>query len=447
MYMNTFRHSALLGALVGAISTLSSVSAIAADQTVPGQGNAAAIKLAGASPLVQSAFELLHERLARVHSQTIRHNMSELLDDKVACIQHRANLKPADQAQIIATLEKEGLLYQVDGKSIVGGVTAGVFPPVLQDGGKCPKMPQPLYSAPGGATGGHHSEPGGLPVHEAFNDTSALGLANSYKVVYSHTGKDGLPIVAKDSDGEASEHNKPTDKINPAFNIDGDIVLAAPLWHDWAKTMVFQWNSDGTEFTELNFGGNGVTDNYGAAGNSQTGAHHIIGLAEAMKRGLPADFVISVASAHSVPTSGNEYKVVNWLRAAAIIAQIDPVATGYLQLDAKGHLRLPALRHLGDVDLNAAPVTQTNILVEYILHNLSDSDFYFTGPAATDVGLVLAKLAHEFGYDTAATNYTFKFRHPVLSYLSAERLYILYSNGGIDAVRQEVKKLKKLSII
>jgi hypothetical protein len=445
--MNNYHSTAMLSVLISLVSTLCTVSAIAADQTEPGLGNAAAIKLAGASPLVQSAVELLHERLEQVHNQTIRHNLAELLDDKVACIQHRAYLTAADQARLVAKLEAEGLLNQVDGNAIQGGVTAGVFPPVLQDGGACPKMPQPIYSTPGGATGGHHSEPGGLPIHEAFNDTSALGLANSYRMIYSHTGKHGLPIVAKDLNRENTKRNTHSDKINPAFNIDNDIVLAAPLWHDWAKTMVYQWNSDGTEFTELNFGGNGVNDSYGAVGNSQTGAHHIIGLTEAMKRGLPADFVISVASAHSVPTSGNEYKVVNWLRAAAIIAKIDPVANGYLQLDAKGNLRLPAVRHLGEIDLNAAPVTQTNMLIEYILHSLSDADFSFTGPAATEIELILAKLAPEFGYNPTAADYTFKFRHTVLSFLSAERLYILYSNGGLDAVRQEVNKLHKLSII
>jgi len=51
------------------------------------------------------------------------------------------------------------------------------------------------------------------------------------------------------------------------------------------------------------------------------------------------------------PTSGNEYKVVNWIHAAAIMAQIDPVAAGYLSLDAKGNLRRPALRKLDDIDL------------------------------------------------------------------------------------------------
>ena len=50
-----------------------------------------------------------------------------------------------------------------------------------------------------------------------------------------------------------------------------------------------------------------------------------------MKRGLPADFVITQASAHSAPTLGDEFMVVNWLRAAAILARIDPVAAGYLR--------------------------------------------------------------------------------------------------------------------
>ena len=34
-----------------------------------------------------------------------------------------------------------------------------------------------------------------------------------------------------------------------------------------------------------------------------------------------------------------------------ILAQMDPVANGYLTQDAHGNPRLPALRHLGDIDL------------------------------------------------------------------------------------------------
>jgi hypothetical protein len=115
------------------------------------------------------------------------------------------------------------------------------------------------------------------------------------------------------------------------------------MWHDWAKTIVFQWNVDGTEFQELAFGGNGKTDDYGAVGNSKTGAHHILGLAEAMARAMPPRFVIAEACAHSAPVLGAEYKAVNWIRAAAIIARVDPVDRGYLRIDADKKLRLAEL--------------------------------------------------------------------------------------------------------
>src|ERR1041384_7325813 len=114
-----------------------------------------------------------------------------------------------------------------------------------------------------------------------------------------------------------------------------------------------------------------------------------------MKRGLSPAVVITLASAHAAPTSGNEYKVVNWLRAAAIVAQIDPVAGGYLAKDGRANYRLPAVRRLGEFDFLAATPSQTNFLVEYELHNLSDADFTFSGAAASMVETILTRLAPE----------------------------------------------------
>jgi hypothetical protein len=183
-------------------------------------------------------------------------------------------------------------------------------------------------------------------------------------------------------------------------------------------------------------------------GDSRTGAHHIIGIAESMARGLPPKLVITQASAHSNPTSGNEYKVVNWLRAAALIAGIDPVAKGYLRLDGASHLRLPAVQRLGEVDLNAATPSQVNAPVEYQLHNLSDADFTQTGPAVAVTRILLAKLAPELGYDpTDVARYNTKYRNPALSNLSANRLYILYTSGGLDAVRGQLARLRARGII
>jgi hypothetical protein len=283
---------------------------------------------------------------------------------------------------------------------------------------------------------GHHSYPGGLPIHESNNDTADINLATEYRAVYGQSDH-GLPVIRPVPD-EALP-------VLPrlGFVIDDDLIVGAPIWHDWGKPIVFQWNSDGSEFLELNFGGNGTTDNYGAAGDSRTGAHHIIGVAEAMKRGLSPAFVITQASAHSTPSSGNEYKVVNWLRAAALIAQIDPVATGYLTKDSHGKLRLPALRDLGQINFLETTPSQTNILVEYELHNLSDADFTFSGPAVTMVETILAQLGPEFGFDPAnATSYNLGYRNPVLSSLTAERLQIVYANQGLDGVRSQLQVLR-----
>ncbi len=226
------------------------------------------------------------------------------------------------------------------------------------------------------------------------------------------------------------------------LKLNHDLILAAPLWHDWAKSIVFQWNADGSEFQELSIGGSGAAlDDYGAPGDARTGGHHILSIAESMKRGFSPAFIITQACAHSAPNSGNEFKVVNWIRAAAIIARLDPVAKGYLIRDNKANLRLPALRHVGEVDLLAAGYT--NILTEYELHNLSDADFTFSGPAVAADQLVLAKLAPTFGFDPAdTTKYNTLYRNVVFSNLGAERIYAIYTASGTDGVRTAIARLR-----
>jgi hypothetical protein len=104
------------------------------------------------------------------------------------------------------------------------------------------------------------------------------------------------------------------------------------------------------------------------------------------------------------------------------------------------------LRQLANnVDLNAAG--QTNVLAEYTLHNLSDADFTYSGPAVDAVNVLLQSIAPRFGFNTSDPNYLNEFRNPVLSYFTGERLLTLYSNRGIDAVLDEVEKLRKTHII
>ncbi|HWY43020.1 MAG TPA: hypothetical protein VNX66_05965 [Candidatus Sulfotelmatobacter sp.] len=436
----------ILSALLLAGATICvTPTAKADDQTKTGAGNPAAIALAKKSPLVQSAYKFLLTQAAKVKDDKLRKETLDALGD-APCVRHRANLTDAQKDSIIQTLIAQKLVNPVDAASLNGGVKAGIFPALVNDGSACPKLPQKFFSAPGSTSVfGHHSYPGGLVVHESNNETADVHLATEYREIYGNGGRNGLPTVDPDDVQGKGGHDDDSDASGIFIN--EDLIIGAPLWHDWAKPMVFQWNANGTEFVELNFGGFGTTDNFGgAAGDSRTGGHHIITIAEEMTRGLSPEFVITQACAHSAPTSGNEYKVVNWLRAGAIIAQIDPVAKGYLSTDTSGNFRLPALRQLGN-DVNLVANGQTNVLAEYTLHNLSDADFTYSGPAVDIDNVILAEIAPEFGYNSTDANYFTSFRNPVMSFFSAERLTILYSEKGTDGVRQEVKKLHQQGVL
>jgi hypothetical protein len=171
-----------------------------------------------------------------------------------------------------------------------------------------------------------------------------------------------------------------------------------------------------------------------------------------MARALPPAMVIAQASAHTKPRF-DEYKVVNWLRAAAIIARIDPVALGYLKQDSRGVLRLPPLRKLGTgVNLNEPTPGHTNLLAEYTIDSLSDSDLSFSVPVVADAQVLIAKLAPEFGYNLPVpgedpTRYNTKYRNVVLSQLTAERLLLVYAHGGLPAVQDELARLRRHKLI
>ncbi|MBV9565659.1 MAG: hypothetical protein JOY90_35180 [Bradyrhizobium sp.] len=428
------RFAPLFGTLAFCTAMMTGFAALADDQTQMGAGNARAEEIGAASPLVQSAVELLRNNAQAIQDAGLRDaTLDSFLNDK-SCVHHRANLTDALKDKIIAALEAQHLLNLDDAASITGGVKAGIFPPVNDDGAACPTLPLTFKAAAGSVFGGHHSYPGGLAVHESFNVQSSINLAATYRGEYGSLGEHDLP-VAKGA------------QPNGDVAIDNDVILAAPIWHDWAKRMVFQWNRDGSEFIELNFGGTGHNDNAGAAGDSRTGGHHILGIAETMARGLSPLLVITQASAHAAPTLGNEFKVVNWLRAAAIVAQIDPIEKGYLVTDNGGHFRLPPLATLGD-GVNLTASDQSNVLVEYQIHNLSDADFVNSIAAVTQVQILLQRLAPRFGYDVAdATRYNNNFRNVVLAYLSPERLMMIYGKKGLEAVAEEVDKLKRLNLI
>ncbi len=425
--------------LLGAAAALALMATgAAADQTGLGPWNAEAARLAGSSALATTAMAYIKAQAATLKDPAIRRETEDAVFNPDTCIKSRANLTPERKQAIVAKLVAEGLIDETEAGRIPGGLPAGVFPGVRDDGTACPKPPQPYASAPGSVFGGHHSQPGGLAMHVAVNMTSGMHLADTYRRVYGTLDARGLPVLRDGTSGTPDAD----------LFIDQDIATGTPIWHDWAKTMVFQWNADGSEYAEMNFGGNGKTDAWGAAGSSKTGGHHILGVAEGMARRMPPAFLIAHASAHGAPNAGNEHSVVNWLRAAAIITGIDPVERGYLVKDALGRLRLAPVRNLGSINVLASLPNQSNLLYEYVLQNLSDADYTYTGPVVVQGELFLRTLAPKFGYDPAdATRYNTEYRNPVLTHLSAERVHILYATGGIARVEAEVAKLKALGLV
>jgi len=134
-------------------------------------------------------------------------------------------LTDAQKSTIVQAIMDQGLVNPADASSINGGVKAGIFPPLVNDGSACPTLPMPIYAAPGSSFGGHHSYPGGLMVHETFNSVSDMNFANGYRTVYGNSQAHGLPIPGS------------PDVPDPSSDIfiSQDLIVAAPRWHDWAK--------------------------------------------------------------------------------------------------------------------------------------------------------------------------------------------------------------------
>ena len=244
------RHN-LLTSVVALFSLpiLASTSSLGADQSVLGAGNQAAQQLAARSPLVSSAVALITQRIAEISDPTLRSATLDGVTNPLTCVAHRVGMNETTKAEILQALLAEGLIDPVDEPTIPGGLKVGVFPPLPDETGPCPHLPQPFASAPGSFFGGHHSYPGGLAVHEAFNLSSDLSFADNYRKIYGGTSANGLAEIAA----------APPAPDKAAIPIDHHHRRASVA--RLGKADGFPVNEDGTEFTELNFGGNGKTDN------------------------------------------------------------------------------------------------------------------------------------------------------------------------------------------
>lgn len=282
--------------------------------------NARAAAIAAASPLVGANFSRVRALVQSIGDARLRTNVNDLLEQPVPRYALRYRSGDARTA-LRDSLVREGLLAPQTPLAVL-------FPPGT-DGSRAV---QPFWSTPGSDFNGHHSYPGGLMAHELFNATIAATYGRTYDAI--------------DFGGRA--------------RVDRDLVVASALYHDIMKTVVFQYNDDGTLLLEGQI--------------AETGAHHCLSGAEAIVRGHDARFVTTLLSAHAAPSLGDEAKVVQWCRAAATIAGVDPVEFGLVA------------RRGGAFVLAAMPAIET--FVSY----LSDHDFVLTIPAVRAVEPEIAKV-------------------------------------------------------
>lgn len=294
------RRPAFLGALAGIAAPLlagaAGLEAAAAADGVPAvalpeprspltRGNALAASLARGSNLALASYARVEALASSLDDRALRASILDLVRNPHPLYADR-HPTPADRTAVRDALAREGFVA-------ADAPVRGIFPPGTEPAATTGV--QPFWAAPGSGDGSHHAYPGGLAMHESFNAHVAQQLASTYDVHYFG----GRPTVSRDT------------------------VIAAALYHDIMKTVVFGWNDDGTLHDELMIAG--------------TGGHHILSGAEAIARGHDARFVTTLLSAHAAPSLGDEVTVVAWCRAAAIVARIDPVAYGLVRRDGTGY--------------------------------------------------------------------------------------------------------------
>lgn len=317
------------------------------------------VDMARESDVVQTSYEIIRAAAGRLRDPELRKAVLSIIENPAPTI------ASADQSAVLAALKKEGL--------IAAGRTS-VFPKFSDT----TRSPQPTWSAPGSGYGSHHAYPGGLCTHVALNVVSAESLVAAYDNI------DGLKL-------------------------DFDHAVGGEILHDLHKPWVFQWEAD-----------NACRKEEALAG---TGEHHVLSIAESIKRGLPAEFVVTQACAHEHPGSASgEAQVVGWLRAAAIIAGVDPVKAGLIAADGK---TLPLPRRIEG----------------WVVH-LADHDWVISVPACQWVVKALRNLAEKkWGVRDEKTFNAL--RNYVLCNLTAMRLYGILSAQGEEAFAADVARVVK----
>lgn len=315
---------------------------------------------------VKNSFNYLIENATQISNNQIKSAVSELLN----------NPAPTLMNMYSSTGEKEKVRTRlVDSGYLKSDVTTALLLPPCSDPHKAP---QSFFGAPGSGYMSHHSYPGGLAAHVAVNVKASMGFFHAYSDTFG-------------------------------FQLNKDIVIAAQTLHDLNKPWVFQWQEDGSCLPEQTIAG--------------TGAHHIFSIAEAIYRGLPSELVVAMACAHNHPgTTEDEMQVVNWIKAACIVADKDPVN---LEILAPGGETLPLPRKQ-----------------EGFITHLGDHDFVLAVPAARWMTAILQDIATS-SYGMSSSDLRTKKFNSLRNYIFSQHtilyLHHIWVNGGEKAFREIVQ--------
>jgi hypothetical protein len=360
-----------MGVLAGAAVASSALPAIAAPTyagfTVEECMALSPEQMAEKSDAVMQAWKYIQQQAANIGNPDIRKKVVGIIEDPAPKLLDAVNYR---RKEVYRELDKNGWVH---------GVSYDKF---LPENGSSAKANQPFYTAPGSGYSSHHSYPGGLATHTALNVKMSLALYDNYSEIYG-------------------------------FELDRDVVVAAQILHDLHKPWVFQWQGNGASRGEQKLAG--------------TGEHHVLGVAESIVRSLPAEVCVAQACAHNDPGfSKDEEGPVRWLKAAAVIAHVDPVQYGLLAEDGK---TLPLQRSM-----------------EAFVTHLGDHDWVLTVPAAKCLIPAMEEIVMEdYGLNEEDLQ-GIKFnalRNVAFSQATIMTLYHDMQKNGKEALRKQVHSIIK----
>ncbi len=338
--------------------------------------------MANASRLATAAYSELLQVAASLEDASYRRLMTEcIVSPKVTFLEMYPTEE--DRRRLFAEMVKLKFFNQADSPD-------HVWPTGHMD-------PQTYLTAPSSHNDFYNAHPGGLAMTVAYNIRMADAYTQNYRQMF------GLPI-------------------------NRDLPAAALCVHEYPKVWLYQWQQDGSWLEEPR-----------TVYDDTWHAHCIYVTAELMHRRYDARIVMAMAAAHQLSAldasmDGRRVvccwhgldRVAHFIKAAAVMAQVDPVDYGLLERKGQDMVLAPQpaeqwVTHLADMNW---PYTMggAHLFTRPLLQEV----------ARTDYGLT--------DRDLAGRPFN-QLKNYVWSQLGQIPLYEILVREGFDAARKTVNRL------